>query len=385
MKYGIVMHTETANLGDDVQTYAATKLLPQVDYIIDREHLDSFESENDEPVATIMAAWWFWQKWNWPPSPSIVPLLTSMHINNYDIYNRGTPVKDHWLDGLGREYLDAYGPVGVRDESSLEFFKERGIDTYFSGCITLTLPKQKTTDDAGQYVCLVDLNETLKAKAMQLLENTGLRVVEVSHRCHYRGTEATLEERMSKVEETLTLYQNAKCVITRRLHVSLPCLAMEVPVLSVVDLKEPGNYTRWAPYSEWLHYVSNEDFKAGNFEYDFTNPPANKDTYKPYRESLINRVNEFIEETKDYEGIGWRKTTYTQQDVLVWQNKLMKETLENWLHDSRGMMIKYNKSKAKIKELENSINLKNVIIRFLRKVKHKFIKKEKKNSEEKQG
>lgn len=373
MKYGIVMHTETANLGDDVQTYAAAKLLPQVDYVIDREHLDSFESKDGENVAVIMAAWWFWQKWNWPPAPCIVPLLTSMHINNYDIYNRGTPIKDRWVSGPGREYLEAYGPVGVRDESSLEFFKEHGIDSYFSGCITLTLPKQKVTEDAGEYVCIVDLNDTLKSKAMELLKNTGLRVVEISHRCHYRGKEWTLEDRMKKVEETLTLYQNARCVITRRLHVSLPCLAMEVPVLSVVDLSEPGNYTRWLPYSGWLNYVSNKDFKKGKFEYDFVNPPENPNIYKPYREKLIKQVNDFVESTKEYDGLDWRKTTYSPQEVLIWQNKLMKETLEQWLHDSRGMMIKYNNLKA----LERNLTVKNALIEDARKIKRKLTSKKK--------
>ena len=71
MKFGVVIHKPTMNLGDDIQTYAAAKLLPHVDYQIDREYISDFKSENDEPVAVIMNAWWMWKKWNWPPGHSV--------------------------------------------------------------------------------------------------------------------------------------------------------------------------------------------------------------------------------------------------------------------------------------------------------------------------
>ena len=47
MKFGVVIHKPTMNLGDDIQTYAAAKLLPHVDYQIDREYISDFKSEND--------------------------------------------------------------------------------------------------------------------------------------------------------------------------------------------------------------------------------------------------------------------------------------------------------------------------------------------------
>ena len=80
MKFGVVIHKPTMNLGDDIQTYAAAKLLPHVDYQIDREYISDFKSENDEPVAVIMNAWWMWKKWNWPPADCIIPKLLSMQF-----------------------------------------------------------------------------------------------------------------------------------------------------------------------------------------------------------------------------------------------------------------------------------------------------------------
>ena len=62
------MHKTTMNLGDDIQAYASAQFLPQIDYMVQRENIDSFQSEHNEPVGVIMSAWWMWQKWNWPPA-----------------------------------------------------------------------------------------------------------------------------------------------------------------------------------------------------------------------------------------------------------------------------------------------------------------------------
>ena len=122
MKFGVVIHKPTMNLGDDIQTYAAAKLLPHVDYQIDREYISDFKSENDEPVAVIMNAWWMWKKWNWPPADCIIPKLLSMHINNYGVARKSSPIYAEWAQGCGGEFFKKYGPVGCRDMASLHFY-----------------------------------------------------------------------------------------------------------------------------------------------------------------------------------------------------------------------------------------------------------------------
>ena len=47
MKFGVVIHKPTMNLADDIQTYAAAKLLPHVDYQIDREYISDFKKAGD--------------------------------------------------------------------------------------------------------------------------------------------------------------------------------------------------------------------------------------------------------------------------------------------------------------------------------------------------
>ena len=375
MKYGVIAHKTTMNLGDDIQTYAAAKLLPSVDYILPREKLDSFKSENNEPVATVMNAWWMWQKWNWPPAESIYPLMTSIHINDYGIFDRGTPVKTRWLEGIGGDYFRSYGPVGCRDTTTIELLKEKGIEGYFSGCLTLTIPKQKKTKDAGEYVCLVDLNPQIEAKAREYLKDTGLKIKVFSHRCDYRNSDATLEERFETVEEFLTEYQNAKMVITRRLHVSLPCLALETPVVSLVDMSNKGNVTRWAPYTDWVEYISNKDFLANNFEYDFNNPKPNRKDYLPTREFLLKQVSDFVEQTKNVTVTTeeLKKTKYTEFEAKTWRDNLKDWTLEEWLHKNRKLLTQKNKLAAEVKDLKEKLKNSGVELKKEKKKSKSFM------------
>jgi len=162
MKYGVISHKTTLNIGDDIQTYAAVRLLPRVDYVLARESLDTFCSENNEPVAVLMGHWWLWGKWHWPPAQCIYPLPMGMHINEMDIYASGSPLQRDWLGGIGGEYLRAYGPVGCRDAATMEILEACGIENYLSGCLTLTLPRQERAENAGTYACLVDLKPALE-------------------------------------------------------------------------------------------------------------------------------------------------------------------------------------------------------------------------------
>ena len=156
MKYGVLIHKLTKNIGDDIQSYAASKFLPSIDYLVDRDTIDTFETNNNEKVAVIMSGWWGWKKWNWPPAECIIPKLVGMHIMDYDVRSWGSPIYDEHLNGLGGEYFKAYGPVGCRDKHTLDLFKKHGIDAYFSGCITLTLPKMKKRKSKEKYIFSVE-------------------------------------------------------------------------------------------------------------------------------------------------------------------------------------------------------------------------------------
>lgn len=114
MKYGVLYNAYNVNLGDDIQAYATSRFLPSIDYFIDRETINSFKSENDEPVAVIMNAWYMWEKWHWPPSKYIVPHMVGIHYADHELAKQpGSPLKYEGLEGVGGDTLKHMNQLGV--------------------------------------------------------------------------------------------------------------------------------------------------------------------------------------------------------------------------------------------------------------------------------
>lgn len=289
MKYGIMYYKETDNIGDDIQTYAATRFLPHIDYYIDREKLNSFVPYEKEKVSVIMNGWFLHNKAAWPPSPYINPLMHSMHftsLNNID-------VGELYLQGKGGEYLKKYQPIGCRDEETEKRLRNNGIDTYFSGCMTLTIEKQKNIEKKS-YICAVDLDE----KSLEILKkNTDREIKEITHSINPTNiAKKTFEERMNNVKELLRTYQAAHVVFTNRLHVALPCLAIGTPV--VLIHKENFEKDRLGTYLKYLTSYTDVEFEKENIKEIIEKPINTSEKIKDIREKLINKCQKFIEESQ---------------------------------------------------------------------------------------
>ena len=334
MKYGLLINETNQNIGDDIQAYAEAQFLPRVDLMVDREYLSSFKyGDGTEPVALIMGAWFMWRKWNWPPARQIVPLNVGYHHfdRNADLLKSKkstVAITNEHYTGAGGQWLRDYGPVGCRDLYTCRVFDEVGIPNYFSGCVTLTLPKQPETPDKGTYIVCVDLNEEVERKVVELTQGA-VEVRKVTHSTSdIKG--ATWEERKSRVEEYLTLYQNARYVVTRRLHVALPCLAMGVPVMVIQSIRM-NDPNRFEPYKKWLHYCRNVTFlEKGYAGFDFVNGTPNKNKHLRYREKLIESITSFVDYCEQNADKGldfFDKTSYTEEELLRWRVELMQGAL----------------------------------------------------------
>lgn len=282
MKYGLMIYQNTDNIGDDVQAYATEQFLPQVDTIVDREKLDTFYSESGEQVAVILNGWFMHRKYNWPPSPYLRPLLISMHFS----YNSGNIVAgDSFLEGLGGEYLCQHGPVGARDSYTLALLKKKNIPAYLSGCMTLTLQGKPGVERSDELL-LIDTD----ARVAQYLDAKGIKYTTSTNKVSY-GSHDFWPTRRKKVEDYIERIQRAKCVITTRLHAALPCLALGTPVLM---LYEDAFYDRVGSFLPYLHHCSVEQFCTGQANFDVEHPPANKEDYRSFRDSLIAAVKTFV-------------------------------------------------------------------------------------------
>lgn len=287
-KFGVVMFFKTDNFGDDIQTYAASRLLPKVDYVIDREHLDSFCSMDGEKVYCIFNGWFLYNNLNWPPSKDIIPLLISMHFT-YSLLDYPTS-KDLFVERV-RNYFNYYGTdfgVGCRDSGTMELLSNNCDNAYLSYCLTLTMDKFDIAPAEEKYICLVDVSDEIRD---YVYKNSKYKILEFTH--DYRNQtfeEISYEDRMKNVEERLKIYQNAVCVVTNRYHVALPCLSLEVPVALIPSDYEPNRY---ADLAKILTIYSEDDFLHNNV-FDINLPKKNSTAYLDISKKLKKTVNDFV-------------------------------------------------------------------------------------------
>ena len=287
MKYGLLYYKDTDNIGDDIQTYAQKRFLPRIDYLIDRESLGMFIPNKKEMVSVIMNAWYMHNEIAWPPSPYINPLPISMHFSCNDRLKGGAS----YLDGLGREYLKSIAPIGCRDKETLKRLQKRKIDSYFSGCMTLTI---KPFDGLNRkdYICLVDVDEDVFNKVNSV---TKKKIFKITHDLvPSKNNKLDIDTRMQNVEKLLKKYQQASLVITSRLHVMLPCLALGTPVILV----HPDYYERdrLDTFLKYVTHFSKSEFLDSNVKKYIESPNKNSNGYIKIANELEKKCNNFINE-----------------------------------------------------------------------------------------
>lgn len=216
MQFGQMVCATSRNIGDDIQSVAAARLLPRVDLFVDREGMAEFS--NAEPVCVVMNAW-FMQSKSWPPSASIAPIFVGFHVTR----ERRSLVAGH------AGYLKRFEPIGTRDEGTAEFLRSLGIKAEATYCLTMSLPRREREPPDGRVV-IVDADKIAIPKSIYRGS------ARFSHGvAHVRG-----ETKLQYARDLLDLYRDtARLVITTRLHCALPCIAMGIPVVFFGD---PADY-----------------------------------------------------------------------------------------------------------------------------------------------
>ncbi len=254
----------------------------------------------------------------------------------------------------GYEYLKKYEPIGCRDYYTQARLEERGIENYFSGCVTLTLPHRPRVKPEREYVVLVDQPKSVETAVRKQLEGTEIDVRVIPPTRPEPSTELPWETRKAEVERMLDLYQNAKCVVSFRLHSVLPCLALETPVLLV---RSSFKSVRFTPYKDWMHNAFPEQVVNGEFRDFLLDPPANPDTYKPVRAELQKTISAFIEraggETRKASELS--RASYSENELVRWQHATMKRTLQNYHLESHVDLREIVSQRKRIARLEKEL------------------------------
>jgi len=286
-KFGLLSYTSTANLGDEIQSLAARRFLPRVDRLIDRERLHQLRSEDDTPYTMIMNGWFCHHAENWPPSPALRPLILSFHISPDPAKAGGVGLKpvDILLSQSLKKYLQGFGPIGARDRPTLKRLQDAGVPAYFSGCLTLTLPRP----DVPREDDLIVVNDAPRELIEDLRKKTKKRILTTTH-----WNEATTDsaERFSLAEGLLQTYARASCVITTRLHSALPCTAMGTPVL-LIDTATDQH--RFDGLHDFVRHCTLAQYFSAESGFDVNTPSPNPGLHIPVAQKLAERVKAFID------------------------------------------------------------------------------------------
>ena len=257
----------TSNIGDDIQTLAMIGMLKKMnqfhsikfpqkfseyDYIINpksnlilnmiplnRDYLSTTDHTINN-IITVMNGWFmhkidtdtgrskftklvkkklFNNNLDWPPPSNIKPIFISFHINNKDM-----------LDNIYTDYYKQYEPIGCRDKSTSQYLSVNGINSYFSGCLTLTLDNiHKTENNGFQYYVDIPVGDNIQGKYIT----------------HQKKEYAFMDytQRIPIAQKLLNGYAQAKSVTTNRVHVMLPCLAFGTKVNFIVKKQNDPRLT----------------------------------------------------------------------------------------------------------------------------------------------
>lgn len=241
MKYGYMfyqkplkpqMKTRPVNLGDPIQSYAVKCLyremgIPEEDIIpVPRYDITNYDGE--ECVCVINSASNYeelaYDSYFMPPSKKIHAIPMSLHLHR--------ELPDDEL-----EFYRNCGGVGCRDLSTVEYLRSLGVDAYLSGCLTLTFPRRTKEQEAkANKIYFLDVPsdvmkivpEDIKSEALTLSNILRFNNPGNANRI---SIEDTYEEHRKGEERIALLRDTAKLVITSKLHVASPCLAMGIPVI----------------------------------------------------------------------------------------------------------------------------------------------------------
>lgn len=345
MKYKLLSVSKSdkllcVNIGDYIQALASSQFYPRIDGFIDRDM--ELNSYNEEPCKMIMNGWYLHNPLNWPPSDKINPLFVAFHINS--------TAKDRLLSTESLDYLKKHQPIGCRDLRTMELLQQKGVESYFSGCMTLTLGKKYHSDIKEDKTYIVDpfydgvinFNKSIISifefiknpfDIIKLLKNKGLKIHDgrnlilkfLKTSLYYReyrkifGRQILIdsiyitqdsymyqkqfhsdEERLKEAERLVKLYSRARLVITSRIHCALPCLGLETPVVYLQKVEDSeASSCRLDGLLDLFNIV--KVYKGSlipNFEIKHLitkdNVPQNKSLWKKYASQLCESCSKFI-------------------------------------------------------------------------------------------
>lgn len=286
MKYGMLKYSSaTVNLGDYAQLEGIRQAYKKMNIpeqeIIEIERNKISEYDGEEYVILPMCG--YFSKLRaisiFPFPPKIIPVYIGFHCVDEDL-----------IQQIAKEHKK-FGPFGCRDLVTMKLMRRYGLDAYMSGCMSICYPKREGKVENGK-VFLYDAEEVMPFVPERLMKNAEIIGTSFPRMKYYayddRNEETakrTLDERFGRIRK------EAELVVTMRLHVALPCIAMGIPVVfaHVID----GAYdNRFAGLDRILKVYQTSDYA----NIDWNPKPIDLEDIKELTVNLvIQRLREVTE------------------------------------------------------------------------------------------
>lgn len=202
---------------------------------------------------------WFALTYDFIPPANVLPVFVGTHLTA-----QAQNFLKHFIARFNNYFKDK--ELGCRDKFTLQFCKKMGIKSYFSRCLTLTLPKRELKNTQNK-IFLVNLNNEMKTLLPKTLMDNA---IEINQRGVILNSFETFSQKffLEYTEELLNRYKNeAKLIITTALHCAAPCVAMGIPVVLIMDnYKE--QMTRFTALEGILPFYTLEDLKQNKIDFN---------------------------------------------------------------------------------------------------------------------
>ncbi len=260
------------NLGDCMQTLGVENI-----YFKAGIHTLSFVNRDDikdfsgEPVHLVMQSWFgdYAGVFPLPWSDKITPIFIGFHLNTVN------NTRGHFVREKIYEKMKPYEPIGCRDRSTRDFLISLGIDAYFSGCMTLTFDKREKEPENGKIFLVDPDKKVLKRLPQEILNQCDMSISHFYYWSEYPVSEKGAKAFELYARDVLNRYKTeAKLVITSKIHVAMPCVAMGIPVIFITT--DPDNI-RFDVLKGILPIYGYRDMKYINWHPDSANIDSLKD------------------------------------------------------------------------------------------------------------
>lgn len=254
----------SANVGDYIQVIAALKIIEQNEkrlIPINREEFSLYNKKAKPGTKLIANGWYSHNNKTFPVHENLIPLFISVHVN-----------ESFKMTDTVIETFKKYEPIGCRDITTEKKLKSFGIDAYFSGCLTLTLPEVKKKRKGIVFVLdtineITSFSELTKWKGYEFLKNELLKeftieqIKNAKFMTQFTRTDFSEAKQFRIARRWLKTLYSAELVVTSRIHSLMPSMAMGTPSLYIM---KNINDSRFEGLVNFWNYIDYTDLHLNN-------------------------------------------------------------------------------------------------------------------------